>query len=130
MEQQSNWRTDPARGNAAGPLTNPGAVRSRAYSGNNAMEWTIRTFVEAREATERVLDELGIGTYLFDVEPRDEGFEVKVECQSAEGWKVTRVPVEREALLRSLHDPGARAALLTAFRARIGDGAAGARQVG
>jgi hypothetical protein len=84
------------------------------------MEWTIRTFVEAREATERMLDELGLGNYLFDVEPRDDGWEVKVECQADEGWKVTRVPVQREAFERSLHDAAARARLLAAFRDRIG----------
>jgi hypothetical protein len=85
------------------------------------MEWTIRTFVQARDATARVLDELGLGNYLFDVEPRDDGWEVKVECQVAEGWKVTPVPVQREALERALHDGAARARLLAAFRDRIGD---------
>jgi hypothetical protein len=83
------------------------------------MEWTVRTFVEARQATERVLDELGLGNYLFDVEPLDDGWEVRVECQLQEGWKVTRVFVEREALERSLHDMQARAGLLATFRARI-----------
>jgi hypothetical protein len=85
------------------------------------MDWTIRTFVEARTATERVLDALGIGNYLFDVEPRDDGWEVKVECQGREGWKVTRVPVDREALERSLHDGAAREHLLATFRERIGE---------
>jgi hypothetical protein len=85
------------------------------------MEWTIRTFVEARTATERVLEQLGLGSYLFDVEPRDDGWEVKIECQGREGWKVTRVAVDRDALERSLHDGAARERLLATFRDRIGD---------
>lgn len=91
------------------------------------MEWTIRTFVAARDAAERVLEELGLGTYLFEVEPREDGWEVRVECQGREGWKVTRVPVERETLERSLHDGRVRARLLEAFRERIGTCSATAR---
>jgi hypothetical protein len=85
------------------------------------MDWTIRTFVEARTAIERVLDALGLGTYLFDVEPREDGWEVKVECQGREGWRVVSVDVERDALGRSLHDGAAREQLLARFRDRIGE---------
>ena len=88
------------------------------------MDWTVRTFVEAREATERLLDELGLGTYLFDVEPRDEGWEVKLEYQGREGWKAVRVPIDREWLERSLHDGEARDQLRAHFRQRMGHGAA------
>jgi len=84
------------------------------------VDWTIHSFVEARTAIERVLDALGLGTYLFDVEPRDDGWQVKVECQSREGWKVVSVDVERDALARSLHDDAARERLLVTFRDRIG----------
>ena len=85
------------------------------------MDWTIRTFVEARTAIERVLEALGLGTYLFDVEPREDGWEVKVECQGREGWKVVSVDVERDALGHSLHDDAAREQLLATFRERIGE---------
>jgi hypothetical protein len=94
------------------------------------MEWTIRTFVEARDATERLLDELGLGTYLFDVEPRDEGWVVKLEYQDREGWKVVRVAVDREWLERSLHDDTARALLRERLRGQLGGTASAAREQG
>jgi hypothetical protein len=87
------------------------------------VEWTIRTFVEARDATERLLDELGLGTYLFEVEPRDEGWQVKLEYQAREGWKVVTVAVDREWLERSLHDELARERLRERLRDQIDNSA-------
>ncbi len=40
----------------------------------------------ARQAIASVLDELGLDAYLFEVEPRDDIWELKIECATAEGW--------------------------------------------
>lgn len=81
---------------------------------------SIRGFVAARQATEVLLNELGLRNYLFDVEPLDDGWEVRLECQAGEGWKTMRLTVDGQRLEDSLGDAETRAQLLMAFRERFG----------
>lgn len=64
--------------------------------------------IEARERINGVLEQLGVDAYLFEVEPRGDGWELKVECAIDEGWGSFSVALS-ELLLS---DAAARAVLL------------------
>lgn len=53
------------------------------------MTLSIAELARAREATTELLDELGLDAYLFEVEPRDGQWQLKVDCAiAAEGaWE-------------------------------------------
>jgi hypothetical protein len=55
--------------------------------------------IEARLLIGEILDELHIDAYLFEIEPREGHWELKVECAIDEGWGSYRVVLE-EALLQ------------------------------
>ncbi|MGB7542796.1 MAG: hypothetical protein WA373_03295 [Burkholderiales bacterium] len=65
----------------------------------------------AREAVERVLEELGLRAFVYTVEPKETGWELRVECAVAEGWQAITLPVNPDELVASLSDAGARAKL-------------------
>lgn len=73
----------------------------------------------AKEATRILLDELGLAAYLFEVEPRNDAWELRLDCAVADGWQSLRLPLDKAKLLTSLEDPAARADLLAAWRARL-----------
>jgi hypothetical protein len=73
----------------------------------------------AKDAAGALLEQLGLEAYLFEVEPRDGDWLVRVECAIDEGWQTTSLAVDRGRLLTSPQDGGARAALLREWRARL-----------
>ena len=79
-----------------------------------------------RAAVERIVDELGLDAFVYTVEPREAGWELRVECAIEEGWQVITLPVDPGKLVASLSDAGAREELRAAwfphFRACIKSG--------
>lgn len=75
--------------------------------------------LDAREAARAVLDEVGLSNYLFTVDPREGGWELKVEHPVIEGWQTVTLPVDRDLLLASRTDHGARRILAQRWRERI-----------
>ncbi|MBI3772777.1 MAG: hypothetical protein HY272_08780 [Gammaproteobacteria bacterium] len=70
------------------------------------MTLSITELALAREATTELLNELGLDAYLFEVEPRDAQWELKVECAMATdgAWESIRLFVPKEVLLMSQDD--------------------------
>jgi hypothetical protein len=58
----------------------------------------------ARLAVEQVLDDIGLDAYLYTVEPKEEGWSLRVECAAEDGWQEVTMPVDRHELRESLHD--------------------------
>lgn len=85
------------------------------------MTISITELARAREASAALLDELGLDAYLFEVEPRDELWELKVECAvTAEGaWESITLPVAKEMLLASQDDASIRQRILAEWRGRL-----------
>ncbi len=54
---------------------------------------------QAREMVYRLLDALHVDAYIFEVEPRNEDWEIIVECAIPEGWSRIRLTAPRETLL-------------------------------
>lgn len=76
----------------------------------------------ARTATERVLDELDLGSYVFSVEPKEGGWVLTVECAAGDAWQMASLPVDPARLRASLDDPGVRDELRATWRGRLKGG--------
>jgi hypothetical protein len=74
--------------------------------------------IEARETTARLLDGLGLDAYLFEVEPGENHWTVRVECAVDGGWETVSLPVDREVLSGGADDQR-RQALLRQWRERL-----------
>lgn len=68
--------------------------------------------IRAREIVGGILEELELNAYLFEVQPHDGCWEVRMECAVAEGWASRRLTVGTETLLRAAADPAVRGPLL------------------
>lgn len=57
-----------------------------------------------REVVGKVLEELRLDAYIFEVEPGDGQWEIRVECAVADGWETCRLTADKEYLLRGTDD--------------------------
>jgi len=78
--------------------------------------------IRAREVIGSVLEQLDVDAYLFEVEPREAQWELKVECAIDEGWGSFTLALD-EPLLKSESEQAAlleqcRTALATCKRER------------
>lgn len=78
-----------------------------------------RMLSDAREITAGLLEQLGLEAYLFEVEPRDGPWEVRIECAQADGWQTVLLAIEVECLLGCRHDGPERARLLAHWGERL-----------
>jgi len=74
----------------------------------------------AREATEALLEEMGLAAYLYEVGASETGWMVRVECAVANGWQVVEIPVTKEDLLGAPRDARVRARLLQEWSDELG----------
>jgi len=74
---------------------------------------------QAKEAAAALLGQLGLEAFLFEVEPQDELWQVKVECAIENGWQTSTLPIAKALLLASQDDAGAREQLLSEWRERL-----------
>jgi len=78
------------------------------------MALSIEELARAREVVSELLEELHLGTYTFDVEPRDGGWEIQIECAAEDGWMTRSFTATREELHRG-NDARVRQQLLDAW---------------
>ena len=77
----------------------------------------------ATEATRQLLDQLLLDAYLFEVEPRDGEWNIKIEFATSEGaWQVLAIAASSELLLASLQQEDAHRELLTQWSERLCNG--------
>ncbi len=62
------------------------------------MAMTSSDFIQARLLIDDILEELGLDAYLFEIEPRDGHWELRVECAVEEGWGNYSVALEEATL--------------------------------
>ena len=70
----------------------------------------------AREFVKKILDELKLEDYLFDVEPVENNLVVKVECAADGGWQSLDIQVAQDLLLRGVDNYGAHQQILDNWR--------------
>ncbi len=80
------------------------------------MSLSITELAQAREVVTRILDELKLDAYLFEIEPLEGQWEIKVECAVVGGWETVRLTANKEILLRGGDDAVAHEVLLDNWR--------------
>lgn len=88
---------------------------------DNSVALTTDELVAAKEAVARLLDELRLAAYLFEVEPREGDWEVRIECELEDGWRITHLDIAKDDILASARDPLMRASLLRTLRTHLGN---------
>ena len=76
---------------------------------------------QAREITGSLLSELGLETYLFEIEPGEDYWEIKLDCamEIDGGWESTSLPITKEILLASHEDAELHEQILEAWRKKL-----------
>jgi hypothetical protein len=83
------------------------------------MNLTAETLAEARETVGNLLEQLGLGAYLFEVEPRADRWEVRVECALDSVWQSSVFSLEDKTLRASRTDRTVRDQLLGELHKRL-----------
>lgn len=83
------------------------------------MRLSTMELTEASRATHSLLDELGLDAYLFEVEPLEGQWEVRIECAVEDGWQALHFPINKDELVASLHDNATRSQLIADWRRRL-----------
>lgn len=83
------------------------------------MDLTAKNLAEAKETVGSLLEQLGLTAYLFEVEPRSERWEVRVECALDSGWQSSVFTVEDTALRACRTDRTVRDQLLGELHKRL-----------
>jgi hypothetical protein len=85
------------------------------------MTLSMNELAQARQVVTRVLDELQLDAYLFEVEPREGQWEIRVECPVADGWETCRLTADKEYLLRGVDDAVVHQVLVDNWRDALAD---------
>jgi len=67
---------------------------------------------EMRRNVTALLDELQLDAYLFEIEPKEAQWEIRVECAVDEGWETFLLTAEKDYLLHGLDDAVAKEVLI------------------
>ena len=82
--------------------------------------WSTNELAAARCAVASLLDALDLEGYLYELEPADDHWDIKVECARAGQWAVVTLAVERGQLLESPRNEAIRGALLDQWHQALG----------
>ncbi|MFQ5487614.1 MAG: hypothetical protein ACE5ET_04090 [Gammaproteobacteria bacterium] len=74
---------------------------------------------EARDIVQSLLDELGLQAYLFEIEPREQDWELRIDCAINGEWQSTRLQVAPQRLQACRSDCAARESLLAQWRPHL-----------
>jgi hypothetical protein len=83
------------------------------------MRLSQKELIEARDTVQDLLEQLGLAAYLFEVEPRVDHWEVRVECAPDSGWQSSVLNVDEQWLNACRTDSAARDQLLDEWRKRL-----------
>ncbi len=85
------------------------------------MPATSTELMAAKEATAILLEQIGLEAYLFEIEPRDGRWQLKVDCAIEDGWQAVTLAVDKGLLLASRTDAAARRQLLAQWQVRLSE---------
>jgi hypothetical protein len=64
-------------------------------------------YAKARDAVGKMLDELRLQAYLFEVEPDEDQVKIKVECALDGEWEAVELRFDSGLVLRAIDEPEA-----------------------
>jgi hypothetical protein len=76
---------------------------------------------EAKDAAGSLLEAMELTAYLYQVEPRDGEWKVRIDCATTEGWQSLTLSLDKQTLIASRTDATVRDRLIGDLRARLGD---------
>lgn len=68
------------------------------------MKQSIKELAEIREVVAKLLDELHLEAYLFEIEPGDEQWQLTVECAITGGWETVKLKANKDYFLHGAND--------------------------
>ena len=76
---------------------------------------------KARDAAKAILEELQLDNYIFAVEPRNQSWELTIECacEIDGGWKTTKIQVPKRMLLGSFDNDEAKYHLFEYWKEKL-----------
>lgn len=80
---------------------------------------TTHELAQAKEAVSMLLEQLGVAAYLFEIEPREGPWSLRIDCALDDGWQSVALPVDKSLLVASREDIRAREHLLDEWRAQL-----------
>ena len=86
------------------------------------MKLSSEDLFQTREATQALLEQLGLSAFLFEVEPGEVVWQVRVECALNSVWQSTTLDVDKQELLNSRTDKDVFQRLLVEWRGHFAVG--------
>ncbi len=79
--------------------------------------------ITARETANTILEDMRLDAYIFEVEPRNENWELTIECacEIDGGWKRITLRVHKKMLLQSFIDEDVKRDLFNYWEKRLVD---------
>jgi len=74
---------------------------------------------EAREAMQRILDDMGLRSFVYSIDPGEGAWQLRVEYTEDGEWQSRSASVDPVLLRASLRDEAARGRLRDSLRARL-----------
>ena len=84
---------------------------------------TTRNLAQAKDAAGSLLEQIGLQTYVFEVEPHETGdWHLRIDCAADDGWRSLVIPINVERLLASSANSLIRTEILHDWTNAIADG--------
>ena len=84
---------------------------------------TTRELAQAKDAAAVLLEELGLSAYVFEVEPRNGPWQVRIDYAAGGVWQSLTLPVDAAELNAVFTDNAARRTLIERWREALNIGA-------
>lgn len=78
---------------------------------------------KARDAAKALLEQLQLDAYIFEVEPRDDDWELTIECacETDGGWETIKIRVPKGMLLAGFDDESVKYQLFEYWKKKLGN---------
>jgi hypothetical protein len=83
------------------------------------MALSVDDLMQAKDAVGRLLEQLGLKAYLFEVEPSGKVWQVRIECATRDGWQTLRLEIDAPRLRDCAVDSAVKGEVLRQWRERL-----------
>ena len=82
----------------------------------NDTKLSIAEMAQVRSNMDKILDELQLDAYIYEVEPQQGQWQLTVECATEDGWQTVKYGANEEYLLRGVDDAVVHEVLIDGLR--------------